>query len=131
VTLLSAETVVIVLRTRAGSSSSEITLRGDGTAELRDSSRVLRRQKVAAQEVNEILERMLSLNFFELRNVLDRGMTRHRESYQLTLRYAGREHTVDFDGNRFAGDLQDVAADVRSVAHYDLWEPKIPPDTAE
>jgi hypothetical protein len=131
VTLPSAESVVIVLRTRTGSISSEITLRGDGTAELRDGSAVLRRQKVQVREVTKILEQMLSLNFFELGNVLDRGMTRHKESYQLTLQYAGREHSVLFDGNRFAGDLQDVAASVRTAAHYDLWEPKLRPDAGE
>jgi hypothetical protein len=120
----STEIAVIELETSRLPATSRIVVKGDGTAELWSSNKLVARQQVEVKEVNELLARMLDLKFFELSDVMDRGMTPHQESYQLTLRYSGREHSVGFDDNRFASDLQDLAAKVRAIAHRDFWQPK-------
>jgi len=128
-TASAADSVVIELATHSESDTSTITLRHDGTAELRDGSGVLRHQNVKVIEVDELLQRMLNLGFFEMHDVFDRGMTRHPQSYRLTLRHAGREHSAGFDDHQFSGDLQSLAAGVRSIGHFAFWEPKLLPDT--
>lgn len=81
------------------------------------------------KEVRALLKALLDANFFEQRNVLDRGMTRHKEWYRLTLHYQEREHSVHFDGNRFAAELLGLASTVRTIAYRDFWEPKLLPET--
>jgi hypothetical protein len=119
---------VIILDTFRGPNPSKVTLRGDGTAKLREHGKVVRRQKVERQEILELLERMLAMRFFELRDVLDRGMTRHPRSFRIMLCHEGREHSVHFDANRFAAELQALMSMIQTIAHDDFWEPKPPSD---
>jgi hypothetical protein len=99
-------------------------MRGDGTSELWQSNRLVGHQTIDQQELLKLVEQMLNLNFFELRDVFDRGTTRHEQSYRLSLHHLGRDHSVGFDDNRFAVDLQNIAGKIREIAHRDSWEPK-------
>jgi hypothetical protein len=117
---LASNDSVITLDTFRGASPSKVTLRGDGTAELRERGKVVRSQKVEPQAILQLLERMLAMRFFELRDVLDRGMTRHPQSFRITLRHEGQEHSVRFDANRFAAELQALMSTIQTIAHVDL-----------
>jgi hypothetical protein len=127
----SIDTVVIELQTIELPETSTIILKGDGAAELWSSNKLVARQRVEVNEVNELREHMLSLGFFELSDVNDRGTKQHEKSYQLTLQYRGREHNVSFDDNRFASDLQSIAGKVRAIAHRDFWESALAAGSAE
>jgi hypothetical protein len=105
----------ITLETLRGNAPSRVTLRADGTVELWSPGQPARERKLEPQAFHALLERMLAMCFFEQRNVLDRGMTRHAQSFRISLTHGGREHSVHFDGNRFAADLQDLASAIQAL----------------
>jgi hypothetical protein len=109
---------IIALEILRGDAPSRVTLRSDGTAELRARGQAVREQKIEPHAFLALLERMLAMQFFEQRDVLDRGMTRHAQSFRITLTHDGREHRVHFDGNRFAADLQALANTIQSIAGF-------------
>lgn len=109
---------VITLEICRGDNPSQVTLRSDGTAELRAPGQALKQQRVEPGDVLALLDRMLAMQFFEQRDVLDRGMTRHAQSFRIMLTHGGREHSVHFDGNRFAAELQNLASAIQAVAGF-------------
>ena len=99
----------------SGPRAREVTLRSDGTAQDRQGREPARALQVPAEAVQALIERMLREGFLEQRDVLDRGLTRHQESLRITLEHEGQEHSVHFDGNRFAASLHDLAAAIRAL----------------
>jgi len=107
--------VSIIRLSVSGPRARDLTVRTDGTAQDRQGREPARSLEVSAEEVQALVARMLGEGFLEQRDVLDRGLTRHKESFRISLEHGGEEHEVHFDGNRFAEHLRVLADAIRAL----------------